>query len=85
MDRDALKPAGLAARVIEKVMDKGSSKTGKDDSWKQATMNYHLDRAIRHAITYKLIAEGNQEPDGERHLELAMTRLAFALWKTMCN
>ena len=78
-------PAGLASFVIAKVMARGSTKFGNDDSWKEQSINFHLDRSLRHAMTYKLIAEGNQPPDGERHLELAMTRLSMALWKANCH
>ena len=80
-----MNPADLAAFAISRVMAAGSAKDGCDDSWQEKNFNYHLDRALRHAITHKLIAEGNQPPDGERHIELAITRLAMALWKTNFN
>lgn len=85
MNWKAMTPAELAARIIENVMLAGSAKEGCDDSWIERPNNHHLDRAIRHILTHKLIAEGNQEPDGERHLHLALTRLAMALWKASCN
>ena len=90
MDRDFAitmisDPKYAAFQAIAEIMHLGSSKDGKDDSWRGKPVNYHLDRAIRHAITYKLIAEGNQKPDGEDHLKLAITRLAFALWKSTSN
>jgi hypothetical protein len=39
----------------------------------------HLDKAVRHIMTHKLIRDGNQAPDGEMHLKNALTRMAMAL------
>lgn len=72
-------PADIASRTIIKVMATGSKKEGANEEWRKHVVNYHLDRAIRHTITYKLMREHNQQPDGENHLELALTRLAMAL------
>jgi hypothetical protein len=87
MDWEAMieDPKYAAFQAVAEVMALGSSKDGKDDSWREKPINYHLDRGIRHAITYKLIAEGNQILDGEDHLKLAITRLPFALWKSTSN
>lgn len=80
MDRQTMKdPSVEAARAIVDVIRKGSAKSGSNENWRNDPMNYHLDRALRHIITYKLIAEGNQTPDGEPHLKLALTRIAMAL------
>ena len=72
-------PSSEAARVIVQVMSRGSAKDGRDESWRDKPQDYHLDRALRHIISHKLIRDGNQPADGEKHLSLAITRLAMAL------
>ena len=74
-------PATLAGYAIIDVMSEGSAKDGRDDSWKDKPKDYHLDRALRHIVTYKLIRDGNQPPDGDHHLRLALTRLSMALYQ----
>lgn len=78
-DKRQIAPADEAAAAIRQVMAKGSDKDGCDESWRELPQDYHLDRALRHALTYKLIRDGNQKPDGEEHLKLAIARLAMAL------
>jgi hypothetical protein len=48
-------------------------------TWLDEDEDEHLDKAIRHILTYKIIREGYQKPDGENHLDNAVTRLAMAV------
>ena len=72
-------PADLAHQVITQVMLRGSAKEGSDDSWRSKPDGYHLHKALRHAITFKMIRDGHQTGDDEKHLWLAITRMAMAL------
>lgn len=74
-----INPSEVAAQIISEVITVGSEKSGSNDNWRLEPLNYHLDRAIRHIITHKLITEGNQTPDKEEHLRFALTRIAMAL------
>lgn len=71
-------PATIAYVTVDKVMQIGTTKTDRPD-WSEESQDYHLDRAVRHVMTYKLMRDNNQKTDGENHLELALTRLAMAL------
>jgi hypothetical protein len=62
----------------------GSSKDGRNDTWRDKPRRYHLLKAIRHSTTYLMIVEGVIEGDGENHLKLAITRLSMALTQE-CN
>lgn len=72
-------PADLAHSIVRKVIAKGSAKTGSNENWRKDPQDYHLDRAMRHISTFKLIRDGNQPADQDKHLELALTRIAMAL------
>jgi len=74
-----LHPADKAFTSIENVMFAGSKKEGRSDSWRHRPRIYHILKGIRHATTALMIEQGVIEPDGENHLELALTRLAMAL------
>lgn len=72
-------PAPEAANIILAVMQHGSSKDGCDETWRDKPEDYHLTKALRHIITYQMIRDGHQPPDGEDHRRNAITRMAMAL------
>lgn len=72
-------PRYLAFYAVAAVMAVGSSKDGKNESWRDKPASFHLTKALRHATTHLMQREGHAEPDGENHLMLALTRLAMAL------
>jgi hypothetical protein len=79
MTENPADPKYAAFQAVAQVMALGSSKDGRDDSWRNKPRRYHLLKAIRHATTYLMIQEGVIEGDGEHHLKLAITRLAMGL------
>lgn len=58
-------------------------RTSKHDpyTWINEDEDEHLRKAARHITTYQIIRDGHQEPDGEDHLNNAITRLAMAIAK----
>lgn len=72
-------PRVEAGIVIAEVMSIGSSKDGRDESWRQMPRYFHMAKAARHAMTALMIELGIVRPDGEDHAKLALTRLAMAL------
>ncbi len=72
-------PSAKAYKIINSVMETGSAKDGKDDSWQHKPRHFHITKAIRHATTALMVDLGVIQPDGENHLELALCRLAMAL------
>ena len=72
-------PKYAAFQAVAEVMAIGSDKDGRDESWRKNPQFYHLTKAIRHATTHLMQKLGVVEGDGENHLKLAITRLAFAL------
>lgn len=50
-------------------------------TWEDEDEDEHLNKAIRHILTYQLIRDGHQNPTGEAHLNNAITRLAMAIAK----
>lgn len=57
----------------------------QQDAWRAEPQDNHLDKALRHALTFRLMRDGNSpEPDekGEdrlAHLERALCRMALVL------
>lgn len=68
-----------AYNAVERIMEKGSAKDGKNESWRDMPRHYHLLKASRHVATGLMIEFGVIQPDGDNHFELAITRLAFVL------
>ncbi len=71
----------LAERTVAQILDAGRKQGHAPDDFQQDP-DYHLDRAIRHAMTYRLMRDSNQLEDAEGHrghLERAVTRLVMAL------
>lgn len=66
------------------IMREGLKKHAAD-SWRSEPEDNHLDKSLRHALTYKLIRDGNQKPDGEAHLRFFHCRAALALTRSMGN
>ena len=50
-------------------------------TWKDEPTEQHLLKSARHILTHLNIKAGGQKPDGENHLDNAITRLAMALFQ----
>jgi hypothetical protein len=78
-------PAELSLETIRKIMTEGLREGHKRDAWRSEPADNHLDKALRHALTYRLMRDGNSpDPDagGEDrldHLRRALCRIAFVL------
>jgi hypothetical protein len=72
-------PAAIAAKTVYEIQEKGLAQGHPVCAWKTEPINNHIDKAIRHLCTAKLIREGNQSPDGENHFKNALCRVVFAL------
>ncbi len=78
-------PAQLAADVVREIMSTGLKQGHQQDAWRSEPQDNHLDKALRHALTFRLMREGNsKEPDAEgedrmAHLKRALCRLALVL------
>lgn len=77
---DNIKIQHLAASTVHKVLQAGAKKP-RPCHWKDEDVEMHLNKAIRHICTHRLMRDGHQEPNGENHLELALTRVAMALYQ----
>lgn len=73
-----MNPSVAAVQAIVEMMSLGAAKHASE-SWFTEPQDNHLDKAVRHIMTFKLIRDGNSPPDGEMHLKNAITRLAMAL------
>lgn len=71
-------PAEIAAQTVREVMAEGLKKHVAG-AWEDEDPRMHCQKAIRHLTTFLLMLDGHQEPDGENHLKLAITRAALAL------
>ena len=77
-------PREVAATAVEQMIQEGLKKHVAD-RWRTEPQDNHLDKAVRHIMTFKLISDGNQKPDGEQHLCNAICRLALALAQVYPN
>ncbi len=75
-------PRTIAWHAVDEMIMEGLKKHDPD-AWRTEPQDNHLDKAVRHIMTYKLIRDGNQKPDGEMHLRNALCRLAMALTQTI--
>ena len=50
-------------------------------TWKDESEDGHLNKALRHILTYQIIRDGEQTDDNEDHLANALTRLTMAITK----
>jgi hypothetical protein len=71
-------PRWVAWDAVDQMMTEGLKKH-RAEGWRAEPQDNHLDKAVRHVMTFKLIRDSNQKPDGENHLRNALCRLAFAL------
>ena len=71
-------PRRRAWEAVDDMIAEGLKKH-RAEGWREEPMDNHLDKAIRHICTHKLIRDGNAKPDGEMHLRNALCRLAMAL------
>lgn len=70
-------PAFVSFGIVNDIMKLGLKKHAAD-SWRTEPEDNHIDKGLRHGLSYKLIRDGNSPPDTEPHLHLALCRLAFA-------
>lgn len=69
-----------ALTTVRKIITLGRQKHASE-SWRTEDQDNHLDKSLRHSLTYKLQRDGNSPKDSEDHLSLALCRLAFAFWQ----
>jgi len=72
-------PRYAAFQTVAQVMALGSSKDGRNESWREKDVMYHLTKAQAHLATHIKNLHDPRGQDGENHLYLALTRLAMAL------
>lgn len=73
-------PAEIAFEAIEDVMHIGSSKDGKNESWREKDVRFHLLKGISHYIRALQLLD-NHITDDETvtdHIDRGMTRGAMA-------
>lgn len=86
--RDSLTPheqavLDSAAATIRNIIVSGRRKHVRD-SFVHVAPDFHLDRAIRHICSAKLMRDGNQRADEDGvdgHLENALARVAMAVYR----
>lgn len=70
----------VAFLTCRELLEQGLKQGHHAESWRDEPQDNHLDKAVRHIMTYKLIRDGNQIPDNEScHLKNALCRIAMAL------
>ena len=67
---------GAISRIL---LSKDRIEKHKPWTWMKDSEDEHLKKAMRHILTYMLIRDGQQKPDGEEHLDNAITRLSMAV------
>lgn len=78
-------PAEVAASVVRDIMSAGLRQGHKADAWRYEPQDNHLDKALRHALTFRLMRDKNSpEPDAEgedrlAHLQRSLCRLALVI------
>lgn len=93
MDQDKIAPAiedvvDEVSFVIRKIMSKGSDKSVFGQWFHTDSRRYNADRAISHITQAMMQIDGNRpSPDANQedhiaHLERALVRAAFLLYKT---
>lgn len=73
----------IASETIARIINANAASHG-EGSWEDEPLRFHCLKCIRHMTTGMLMACGLQEPDGENHFELALTRAAMALHVSGC-
>lgn len=68
----------IAKEAIREVIREGAKKP-RPCHWVNEDQNMHIQKSARHLLTYQLMRDGHQTPNGENHLKLALTRAAMAL------
>ena len=80
--------ADMAASVVRRIMMRGSDKSGFGQWFHTDSRRYNADRCINHICQAMMQLDGNRKsPDGNGeeatdHLERALVRAAFLLYKT---
>ncbi len=72
-------PADTAHATIQAIIERGSSKDGSNELWRNEIPMFHLSKAQAHLATAIKHIYDSRGFDGEDHLALAITRLAMAL------
>ncbi len=72
-------PADTAFNAVERTMDAGSKKDGRNEHWRHKDPMYHLSKAINHLATHIKQIHDHRTHDGENHLALALTRIAMVM------
>jgi hypothetical protein len=49
------------------------------DQWRDETIERHVRRAVKHAMTFLEIQDEDREDDGENHMSAAVCRMAMAM------
>ena len=71
---------GLAYTIVDKVEKNGIAHGHSENGWKKETPWFHYTKAAKHLMTH--IGETTRvwDKSGENHAELALCRIAMALW-----
>lgn len=64
--------------AIRQVIREGAKKP-RPCHWSEESQRMHIEKGVRHAMTYLLETEGQVPLSGENHLKLALTRFSMAL------
>lgn len=67
----------LTKDTLRKILNYGRGKPRPCEWWEES-QRMHIEKGVRHAMTYLLEQEGHAPASGENHLELALTRFAMA-------
>ena len=80
--RELLKVSSAAKRSIKTILlSKDRTSKHLPYTWENEDEDEHLNKAVRHILTYQLIRDGHHDPTGEACLNNAITRLAMAIAK----
>ena len=78
-------PRQIAYDTVDELLKIGLAQGHQAEKWRDEPQDNHLDKCIRHIMTFKLMRDGNQKPDGENHLRNAICRLSLALTQEMSD
>lgn len=76
-----IEPDELARGTVLKVLNIGSMKEGRDESWRQRDVKFHIMKSITHNMRALQLLEGHIiDPETVlEHMERSLTRDAMAL------
>ena len=76
--RSKVDVAMAAEFAVAERMDLGAEKHDPD-SWRSESLDRHIRRAIKHALTFLEIRDGDRDDDSTGHLSAAVCRMSMAL------